>query len=111
MSTKPYEYDAGWMIRVASTAAEMDSYLKEHPEVLQFLRNKLPLCEPLSVRANPDFDRCVYYYFVDSSRPNERGSKWQHQTCINIYGDEADLFFDILKDGEIGGVEVWHRRK
>ncbi len=48
----------------------------------------------------------VCYYFVRASKPNEPGSDWQFAKNINVYG-WAEIHFDVLKDGRLGGAEVW----
>jgi hypothetical protein len=48
----------------------------------------------------------TYVYFVDDSRPNEPGSAWQFEFCVELESPtEGWLILDILKDRRVGGVE------
>lgn len=47
-----------------------------------------------------------YYQFVNSRNPNKPGSEWQHEECVIIEQEnEGDIVIDLLKDGQIGGIE------
>jgi hypothetical protein len=48
----------------------------------------------------------VALYFVDSSCPNEPGSAWQFDFCVELESPtDGWLILDILKDRRVGGVE------
>jgi hypothetical protein len=101
-------FDPNWMIGLVDSAINQDPYLKNHPEVVGFLKRELPKCQIYLIKVNPDKLGVVDFYFVDPTNANNPGSPWQFKENITVYGDEADLIFDVLKDGQIGAVEVWH---
>lgn len=102
------EFDSGWILEVAAEAVELDPYLRSHPEIIEFLKARLPQTTPLFKRTYPDFPEKISFYFVDPASANKPGSQWQFKKNITIYG-KADFIFDILSDDRIGRVEITRR--
>ncbi len=47
-----------------------------------------------------------YYQFIESKNANQIDSKWQLDESIVLeQDDKGDIVLDLLKDGQIGGIE------
>jgi hypothetical protein len=104
MKTRPY--DPKWMIQAIYSVSQEHDDLNKNPALLKLIIDTLLNCKVIKSRHSESDPQYCYYNYVDDSNPNQTGSEWQHQDCINIYVAGADLIFDLLKDGRIGGVEV-----
>lgn len=83
-------HDPAWLVRLAV------EQLPREPQISGALRQ----CRRRRKRS------IAYWYFVDSTRPNQPGSEWQFARNIELDGGElGPLILDVLKDGRIGGVE------
>jgi hypothetical protein len=52
----------------------------------------------------------AYAYFVDGSKPNQKGSEWQFVKNLHLSDSkEGEIILDVLKGNRIGGVEFLDR--
>lgn len=102
-----FKFDPDWLIQVIEETAIDTPYLQEHPEMVAFLKEKIPSCNVLRAGKNTECANNINFYFVDSTNPNAPGSDWQYKKSIKIEARGADLIFDILTDDRIGMLEVW----
>ncbi len=106
------KFDPDWLVQVIEDAIPCDPYLQNHPEVVTFLKTKIPSLKLLYTRLNADgYEKNINFCFVDSKNPNQPGSQWQFKRNITIYGQAADLIFDIMIDDAIGAIEIWLHRQ
>ena len=64
------------------------------------------LIEQLENSEIKEWFRQAYVHFVSGFRPNQPGSEWQFEECIELeHPTEGTIVLDILKDGRIGGIE------
>jgi hypothetical protein len=83
-------YDPAWLVDLAR---------QQYPD------------EPWLAAALARCTRCMryddtYVHFVSPERANQPGADWQHDACLELESPtEGWVVLDILKDGEVGGVE------
>ena len=93
-SRRPQPYDPEWLVQAAKKQRPNDDRL--HAALGQ-------CTAALSVTS-------FYIGFVDSTRPNQPGSRWQFSRNILLEDTECgDVVLDVLQSGEIGGVELLSR--
>ena len=67
---------------------------------------RLDLIDQLRKQMNGSIDLRPYVKFVNSYKPNQKGSEWQFDENIILeHETEGTIVLDILKDGRIGGIE------
>ena len=83
-------YDPSWLVELAR---------EQLPEAT-WLSDALAACTRFCSYSD------AMIYFVDPARPNEPGSAWQFDTCVELESPvHGWLVLDILKGGRVGGVE------
>ena len=83
--------DDRWLVKLA---------IEQYPERTDVIK----ALESCSI--DPD-TRQAYICFVDASLPNKPGSKWQFKENIILeHPAQGTIVLDVLKSGEIGGVEI-----
>lgn len=86
-------YNPDWLVEAA------EKRKGEYP----WLPNALSKCTSALVGSK-------YIRFVNSSRPNKKGSEWQFQENIWLENTiEGDVVLDILQENRVGGVELYDR--
>ena len=91
---RPRPYDPAWIVRAAKEQRPND----------EGLHAALERCT-IALSIEP-----FYIGFVDARRPNRPGSHWQFARNIHLESTEqGDVVLDILKSGEVGGVELQSR--
>ena len=72
---------------------------KQEPE-------RMDLIDQLRKQVKGSIDLKPYVRFVNSDKPNQKGSEWQFdENVILEHETEGTIVLDILKDGRIGGIE------
>ena len=93
-SRRQRPYDPSWLVRAAKKQRPNDAGLHA----------ALERCT-IALSIEP-----FYIGFVDARRPNRPGSRWQFSRNILLEDTEqGDVVLDILKSGEVGGVELLSR--
>ena len=92
-------FDVSWTIELIKKAVMTDSFLQKKPELSELLLRELPKCKLVSSDSN---EKIVSFKFVSDQA-------WHFKKSINISGDEADLYIDLMQDDSIGGIEIRYR--
>ena len=88
------KYNPDWLVKLAEKQLPKEKWLHE----------ALKQCTEYSIESE------LYNYFVPSENPNKPGSKWQFDKCISLEDPkEGSLVLDILKSGQVGGIEFLGR--
>ena len=81
------------------TEAIVELIRKQEPE-------RVDLIDQLRKQIKGSIDIKAYVQFVNSDKPNQKGSEWQFDENIILeHETEGTIVLDILKDGRIGGIE------
>ena len=60
----------------------------------------------LQIAVNGHWESKAYFQFVDSSNANQSDASWQFKENIILEDSElGTIVLDLLKDGQIGGIE------
>lgn len=108
IDSQKYEFNPEWLIGLIERAPKLDPYLWRNNHIIKFLMRALPHCRLKSIRLNPDYATNVNYIFDETQAVAEDTVEIKVPFSIQIYGDQADLNFDVSENRKISKIEVWH---
>ena len=92
-------FNLEWTQNLIKQAALTDGFLQRKPELVELLLRELTKCNVLSFDSN---EKIVSFKFVGPEA-------WHFKKSVNISGEEADLFIDLMQNDSIGSIEIRYR--